>query len=143
MKAIQKLMMMSAVYRQSSHVSQEKMEKDPENRLLARSSRFRLTGEVIRDQSLAVSGLLAPKIGGPSVRPYMPEGVWDETSKYGNLRNYKHESGESLVSTHDVHDLEKDRGTANHAAVRRAQSRGLHDQAIANQYTASSIVAAQ
>lgn len=96
MKAIQKLMMMSAVYRQRSHVSDEKMEKDPENRLLARSARFRLTGELIRDQSLAVSGLLAPKLGGPSVRPYMPEGVWDETSKYGNLRNYKHESGEAL-----------------------------------------------
>ncbi len=55
-----------------------------------------LTGEVIRDQSLAVSGLLVSKVGGPSVRPYMPDGVWDETSKYGNLRNYKHGTGESL-----------------------------------------------
>lgn len=96
MKAMQKLMMMSAVYRQGSHVAPDKLEKDPENRLLSRSTRFRLNAEVIRDQSLAVSGLLTTKIGGPSVRPYMPEGVWDETSKYGNLRNYKHESGEGL-----------------------------------------------
>ncbi len=96
MKAIQKLIMMSAVYRQRSHVSAEKLERDPENRLLARGARFRLTGEAIRDQSLAVSGLLVPKLGGPSVRPYMPEGVWDETSMYGNLRNYQHESGEGL-----------------------------------------------
>jgi hypothetical protein len=96
MKSMQKLMMMSAVYRQASYVNPQKLERDPENRLLARMTRFRLTGEVIRDQALAASGLLAPKIGGPSVRPYMPEGVWDETSKYGNLRNYKHELGEPL-----------------------------------------------
>ncbi len=96
MKAMQKLIMLSAVYRQASTVSKEKWERDPENRLLARSARFRLTGEVIRDQSLAVSGLLVPKVGGPSVRPYMPDGVWDETSKYGNLRNYKHGTGEAL-----------------------------------------------
>ncbi len=96
MKAMHKLIMMSAVYRQASKVTPDKLERDPENRLLSRSARFRLTGEVIRDQSLAVSGLLVPKVGGPSVRPYMPEGVWDETSKYGNLRNYKHGTGEAL-----------------------------------------------
>ncbi len=96
MKAIQKLMMMSATYRQASYQSGEKRERDPENRLLARSTRFRLPGEIIRDQSLAVSGLLVPTVGGPSVRPYMPKGVWDETSMYGNLRNYKHGSGEAL-----------------------------------------------
>ncbi|MBL9133184.1 MAG: DUF1553 domain-containing protein, partial [Verrucomicrobiaceae bacterium] len=53
-------------------------------------------GEVLRDQALAISGLLVPTIGGDSVRPYMPEGVWDETSKYGNLRGYKHETGPGL-----------------------------------------------
>jgi hypothetical protein len=52
-----------------------------------------LNGELIRDSALFVSGLLVEKIGGPSVRPYMPAGVWDETSKYGNLRNYKMETG--------------------------------------------------
>jgi hypothetical protein len=96
MKAMQKLIVMSATYRQSSKQTPQLIEKDPENRLLARGPRFRLTGEVVRDQALAIGGLLVPKIGGPSVRPYMPEGVWDETSKYGDLRGYKPDSGENL-----------------------------------------------
>ncbi|MEZ5387561.1 MAG: DUF1549 and DUF1553 domain-containing protein, partial [Prosthecobacter sp.] len=96
MKAMQKLIVMSATYRQSSKQTPELIEKDPENRLLARGPRFRLTGEVVRDQALAIGGLLVPKIGGPSVRPYMPEGVWDETSKYGNLRGYKADTGDGL-----------------------------------------------
>jgi hypothetical protein len=96
MKAMQKTMVMSATYRQSSKVTPQLVEHDPENRLLARGPRFRLPAEIIRDQALAVSGLLAEKIGGPSVRPYMPEGVWDETSKYGDLRGYKADTGGSL-----------------------------------------------
>lgn len=96
MKAMQKLIVMSATYRQSSKLTPALLEKDPENRLLARGPRFRLAGEVVRDQALAVAGLLVPKIGGPSVKPYMPEGVWDETSKYGDLRGYKADSGEGL-----------------------------------------------
>jgi hypothetical protein len=94
MKAFIKLLVTSATYRQSSNVSAASMERDPENRLLSRGPRFRLDGETIRDQALAASGLLIQKIGGPSVRPYMPEGVWDETSVYGNLRNYKADKGE-------------------------------------------------
>ena len=94
MKAFIKLLVTSATYRQSSNVSIESMKLDPENRLLSRGPRFRLDGETIRDQALAASGLLVHKIGGPSVRPYMPEGVWDETSVYGNLRNYKADKGE-------------------------------------------------
>jgi len=96
LKAIQKLMVMSAAYRQSSHVTSESLERDPENRLLSRGPRFRLSGEVLRDQALAVSGLLVEKLGGPSVRPYMPDGIWDETSRYGDLRNYRHDQGEGL-----------------------------------------------
>ena len=96
MKAIQKQIVMSATYRQSSKVSGALMERDPENRLLARGPRFRLSGEIVRDQALATSGLLVHKLGGPSVRPYMPDGVWDETSKYGNLRNYQADQGEGL-----------------------------------------------
>ncbi|WP_395748341.1 PSD1 and planctomycete cytochrome C domain-containing protein [Prosthecobacter sp.] len=96
MKAMQKLMVMSATYRQSSRLTPALLEKDPENRLLARGPRFRLPGEVVRDQALAIAGLLVPKIGGPSVKPYMPEGVWDETSKYGDLRGYKADTGEGL-----------------------------------------------
>ncbi|MBC7965296.1 MAG: PSD1 domain-containing protein [Fuerstia sp.] len=96
MKALQKLILMSATYRQSSAVPHDIVHRDPENRLLARGPRFRLSAEIIRDQALAVSGLLISKIGGESVRPYMPEGVWDETSKYGDLRGYKHDMGEGL-----------------------------------------------
>ncbi len=96
MKAIQKQIVMSRAYRQSSTVSKALLERDPDNRLLARGPRFRLSGELMRDQALAVSGLLVPKLGGPSVRPFMPEGVWDETSKYGDLRGYKADTGEGL-----------------------------------------------
>jgi Protein of unknown function (DUF1553)/Protein of unknown function (DUF1549)/Planctomycete cytochrome C len=96
MKKLQKRILMSQTYRQSQRVDPELLKRDPENRLLARASRLRLSGETLRDVSLSVSGLLVNQIGGPSVRPYMPEGVWDETSKYGNLRNYKHDEGEKL-----------------------------------------------
>jgi len=93
MKAMRKMIVMSATYRQSSQVTTS---DDPDNRLLARGPRFRLAAETVRDQALAISGLLATKIGGPSTRPYMPEGVWDETSRYGNLRGYKHDTDDGL-----------------------------------------------
>ncbi len=96
MKALQKLLVMSAAYQQSSKVSPALTARDPENRLLARGPRFRLPGELVRDQALAVSGLLVEKLGGPSVRPYMPAGVWDETSRYGDLRGYKHDTNDGL-----------------------------------------------
>ncbi|MEP6672937.1 MAG: PSD1 and planctomycete cytochrome C domain-containing protein [Chthoniobacter sp.] len=96
MKAMQKLLVTSAAYRQSSKVTPDLQERDPENRLLARGPRFRLPAELLRDQALAVSGLLVEKLGGPSVRPYMPEGVWDETSRYGDMRNYKIDAGDGL-----------------------------------------------
>ena len=95
-KAMQRLMVTSETYRQSSQVTAEHLAKDPENRLLARMPRLRLSAEGVRDQALALSGLLVEKVGGPSVHPYMPEAVWDETSKYGNMRNYKPDTGESL-----------------------------------------------
>jgi len=96
MKAMQKLVVTSATYRQATTVLPAVLEKDPENRFYARGPRFRLHAEAIRDQALAISGLLVEKVGGPSVRPYMPNGVWDETSVYGNLRNYKPDTGEGL-----------------------------------------------
>ncbi|MEI6715897.1 MAG: PSD1 and planctomycete cytochrome C domain-containing protein [Verrucomicrobiota bacterium] len=96
MKALQKLIVMSATYRQTAKVTPALLEKDPDNRLLARGPRFRLTGEILRDSALSVSGLLSEKLGGPSVRPYMPKGVWDETSVYGDLLNYKASTGEDL-----------------------------------------------
>ncbi len=96
MKAIQKTIVMSATYCQSSHVKPEIAQRDPDNRLLSHGPRFRLPAELIRDQALAVSGLLTEQIGGPSVRPYQPDGIWDEVSSYGNLHNYKHDKGANL-----------------------------------------------
>ncbi len=96
MKAMQKLIMSSSAYRRSAAVTAEMLEKDPDNRLLARGPRFRLPAEVIRDQALWTAGLLVDKQGGPSVKPYMPEAVWDETSVYGDMRNYKADTGEGL-----------------------------------------------
>jgi len=77
-KRILKTMVMSATYRQSSRVTQELLRQDPENRLLARGPRFRLPAEMVRDQALAVSGLLVEQVGGPSVKPYSPAGLWQE-----------------------------------------------------------------
>ena len=77
-KAMQRLIVTSATYRQSSIASRELIERDPENRLLARGPRFRLPAELVRDNALAVSGLLNDKIGGPSVYPYQPKGLWEE-----------------------------------------------------------------
>ena len=77
-KAMQKLIVMSATYRQSSKVSPELMQRDPENRLLARGPRHRLAAEMVRDQALYAAGLLVEKLGGPSVKPYQPDGLWKE-----------------------------------------------------------------
>jgi mono/diheme cytochrome c family protein len=76
MKSIHKLIVMSATYRQSSDLTPQLLERDPYNRLLARGPRFRLPAELIRDQALAVSGLLSEKMGGPSVFPLQPDGIW-------------------------------------------------------------------
>jgi hypothetical protein len=96
-KRLFKLIVTSATYRQSAAAGPEKIEKDPQNRLLARGPRFRMEAEMVRDYALAASGLLVPKIGGPSVRPYQPEGVWEAVAMIGsNTRNYQPDRGESL-----------------------------------------------
>jgi hypothetical protein len=89
-----KLMVMSGTYRQSSAVDKKLAERDPGNRLLARQSRYRLDAEVVRDNALAVSGLLSPHIGGDSVHPYQPPGYW----AYLNfpVREWQNDSGEKL-----------------------------------------------
>ena len=96
-KKLVKLMVMSATYRQSSVVSPEKLERDPANRMLCRGPRFRMDAEMVRDYALAVSGLLVDKIGGPSVKPYQPEGVWEAIAmNVSNTRSYQRDTGESL-----------------------------------------------
>jgi hypothetical protein len=92
-KALQKTIVMSATYRQSSKAQPELIQKDPENRLLARGPRVRLSAEMVRDQALAISGLLVEKIGGPSVKPYQPAGLWKELS---GGDDYKPDHGDGL-----------------------------------------------
>ena len=77
-RAMQRLIVTSATYRQSSRVTPELLERDPENRLLARGPRFRLPAEMVRDGALYMSGLLQEQIGGPGVSPYQPKGLWEE-----------------------------------------------------------------
>jgi hypothetical protein len=92
-----KQLVTSATYRQAAVNTPEKLEKDPQNRLLSRGPRFRMDAEMIRDYALAASGLLVEKVGGPSVRPYQPEGVWEAVAMIGsNTRDYKADSGDNL-----------------------------------------------
>ena len=91
-RAIQKRILMSATYRQSSALTPKLRARDPKNRLLARGPRFRLPAFTLRDQALAASGLLVEKIGGPSTKPYMPPKIWRAISN----NTYKQDHGENL-----------------------------------------------
>jgi mono/diheme cytochrome c family protein len=92
-----KQIVMSATYRQAALNTPEKLEKDPFNKLYSRGPRFRMDAEMIRDYALSASGLLQDKIGGPSVRPYQPPGVWEAVAMPGSTtRNYVQDKGESL-----------------------------------------------
>ncbi len=96
-KRLFKLMVTSAAYRQSALATPEKIEKDPQNILLSRGPRFRMDAEMIRDAALAASGLLVEKIGGPSVKPYQPPGVWESIAMdVSNTRTYQRDMGENL-----------------------------------------------
>jgi hypothetical protein len=87
----------SATYRQMALATPEKIAKDPENRLLSRGARYRMDAEMVRDYALAVSGLLAPQVGGPSVRPYQPDGLWESVAMEGSdTRFYKADAGPGL-----------------------------------------------
>ena len=94
-----KKIMLSATYQQKSELRPDLKKSDPENKLLARAPRFRMDGEMIRDYILATSGLLNPEIGGPSVKPYQPPGLWEETNageNRGVLTKYVQDGGEDL-----------------------------------------------
>ncbi len=96
-KRLVKQMVMSATYRQSSEIRKEHLNKDPENILLARSSRTRLAAELVKDLTLYSSGLLNEEIGGPSIKPYQPDGLWEvATSGRGTLAKYVQDHGSDL-----------------------------------------------
>lgn len=95
-QALHKKMLMSATYQQSSKLSPELLEQDPDNIYLARGPRQRMTAEMVRDNALAISHLLSEKIGGPSVYPYQPEGLWDEISNKKWRYPYLQAPGEGL-----------------------------------------------
>jgi hypothetical protein len=97
-RAMQRLMVTSATYRQSSNMTPALLEKDPENRLLARGPRLRLPAEMIRDTALVASGLINGDIGGPSVFPYQPSGLWEEMA-FGegfSVQSYEQSHGKDL-----------------------------------------------
>jgi hypothetical protein len=93
-KAMQRLIVTSATYRQSSTADKSKYERDPENRLLARGARFRLPAEMVRDQALAAAGLLCEKVAGPPVKPYQPAGLWTELVSFAP--EYEQSTGPDL-----------------------------------------------
>jgi hypothetical protein len=97
MKKFFKLLVTSATYRQAAIATPLKREKDPENRLLSRGPRFRMDAEMVRDYALAASGLLARTIGGPSVKPYQPDGIWETVAMpSSNTRFYRADAGAKL-----------------------------------------------
>jgi hypothetical protein len=95
-KAMQHLIVTSATYQQASQASAGLRERDPENRLLARGPRVRLAAEMIRDQALAVAGLLNDKMGGPAVKIYQPEGLWEQLSAFQGRKLFERSTGPDL-----------------------------------------------
>lgn len=96
-KKFYRLLVMSATYRQSAVATPDRMAKDAGNKLLARGPRFRMDGEMLRDSALAAAGLLVEKIGGPSVKPYQPPGIWEEVAMpESNTKTYVPDKGEGL-----------------------------------------------
>ena len=94
-KALQRVIATSAAYRQSSKMTPDEFERDPENRMVSRGPRLRLAAQMIRDQALAVSGLLVEKVGGPSVKPYQPEGRWADMVE-GGYGDYELSDGDDI-----------------------------------------------
>ena len=95
-KRLTKLLVMSATYQQESRVTPELLALDPDNHLLARGPRYRLSAEMIRDQALAVSGLLVEKLGGPSVKPYHPPGLYEQVVAGSSAATYVQDKGDAL-----------------------------------------------
>ncbi len=107
-KALYRTIMMSETYRQEATMAEDLVRLDPDNRLLARGPRFRLDAEVIRDQALAASGLIDPTIGGPSVKPYQPSGIWEAVGyTNSNTQTFFQDYGPSAEHRRSVYSFWK------------------------------------
>ena len=135
-----KRLVMSATYRQSSRVTPESLAKDPANRLLARGPRFRLDAETLRDQAFFVSGLLVETVGGPSVKPPQPSGLWEAVAYTdSNTAHFTADTGVEKIHRRSFYTFWKtDLAAAANDDVRRALARGLPGPPRADQYAASS-----
>ena len=97
LKQLYRTLVTSATYRQAAVTTPEKLATDPDNRLLSRGPRFRMDAEMVRDYALAASGLMVDKIGGPSVKPYQPDDVWEAVAMpESNTRKYQRDAGDNL-----------------------------------------------
>jgi mono/diheme cytochrome c family protein len=107
-KKFMKRLVMSQTYQQSSKVTPDRLAKDPANRLLSRGPRFRLDAEELRDQALSVSGLLVEKVGGPSVKPPQPSGLWEAVGYVSsNTRNFTADTGLAKVHRRSLYTFWK------------------------------------
>jgi hypothetical protein len=107
-KKMMKRIVLSAAYRQSSRVTKDRLAKDPDNRLLSRGPRFRLDAEMLRDQALFVSGLLVEKLGGPSVKPPQPAGLWEAVAYTGsNTARFTPDRGHEKVHRRSMYTFWK------------------------------------
>ena len=120
-KHIVRLMVTSATYRQISIPMRQLAERDPDNRLLARQSRWRLEAELVRDNALAIAGLLDPTIGGPSAKPYQPDGYWENLNF--PPRTYEAEHRTEPISSRSLHVVAADVSASEHGRLRCAQPR--------------------
>ena len=144
-RAMQRLIVTSATYRQSSKVTPALLEKDPENRLLARGPRVRLPAEMIRDTALAASGLLNDEIGGPSVLPYQPDGLWEEMA-FGegfSAQSYEQSHGTDLYRRGMYTFWKRTVPPRVAGDVRRARPREVHGAARADEHAAAGAGAAE
>ena len=138
MKALLKLIVTSATYRQSSRTLPEHLEKDARNRLLAHFPRRRLEAELVRDQALALSGLLSPKIGGPSVYPPQPDGLW-RVAFNGRQNTYTTSTGEDRYRRGLYTIWRRTAPYPSHGDLRRAEPRELHAAPHPDEYAAAGV----
>ncbi len=137
MKAMLRLLVTSSTYRQSSRLTPLLRDRDPENRLLARGPRYRLQAEFLRDQALAASGLLVSKIGGHSVRPYQPPGLYEQVVSAYVPPTYVLGTGTELYRRSLYTYWKRSVPNPTMLAVRRAVPRNVHRAADADQHAAA------